>query len=1106
MRVTNMKGVESNAPWGRWSLVPFVLLVATAAACDDPAPAQTDQGDVVEDTASDVVIQDTAGEIGVDRGRDPGVDDDAGDPDEGIDTGPDAGTPDEGTEDAPIIAGPTLADYRPCDEDIDCPVGLGDCITSIPLNRVDAALGARVAIADLLPEWPAAGVCALSCTTDPTVCEGLSLRDNRGREVPWTCHLVVEGASPYPAELPSFPFDDQLDLAEMDLGVPFGAICRPPFALDDDRSEAFCGSCAGTDDCGADDVCWDFATGAPADSDGVCLEACIDDEDCPLGFACDELADGESVVGSFCAPLAATCSSCRDLDGDARGVGHCGPVSAPVSSVDCDDHDPDYYYSTGNPDHAFPDLCGAFDANCNGISDDIEQTGADAFPAEHCRFCGDTCGGVEPNATRQCMTDPDTLEPFCGVVCDDPEAFADCTDEPGCETAIEDDTRIYYRDADEDGAGDPDQPLFACDPDVPPVGYVRNTADCDDDEAPTVYGAYGDTAAATEVCDGLDNDCDVAIDEGAESVGDECVSGLPGICSPGIYSCGGLDGLICVPNVEPGTVAEICDALDNDCDDFADEPEDIAVFEVACAVEGGLGICAEGVFECMGEDGLNCVPNEPSGEVDLPDDEGIDSNCDGVDGHDSRAIYVSPGGRSGAAGTADDPVLSLRAAVALLAPGRDQILMESGVYQESAVVRIFAFNTITIDGGYERVEGAWVRSEEIATHITQVPGASGNAMGVELEAGGLSIRVRNIEFVVATTGTTGQGVTAFKCADCTNVAFSNVRIEARGGAPGVSGTPGETGDFGAAGSASSGGQFPGPAVEVTCSGAPTEHTAGRGGVGANAFEPGGNGLIGWNTDGGAGGPGGALGVGGTDGSDAGFTRPIPPRAAGGGNISGSPEAGAGVLSGGFWLRPSGIDGGDGGHGSGGGGGGGTGAGRPAGVPAYTLLGAGGGSGGGPGCGGTGGTAGTAGGSSVGLVLIASDGVAFSNVDVVSGAGGTGGSGGPGGLGGSGAGGGDGLAHPTNDDSGAGGAGSGGGGGGGGGGGAGGSSYAVIRQGTIALGTGITMSAGTAGRGGLGGAAGTGGTHGNPVDGDSSPSGSEGYPGADGESRLQLVLD
>jgi len=75
----------------------------------------------------------------------------------------------------------------------------------------------------------------------------------------------------------------------------------------------------------------------------------------------------------------------------------------------------------------------------------------------------------------------------------------------------------YYRDADADGYGDAAVSLVVCP--GPPVGYVANHTDCDDGN-PAVH------PGATEVCDGLDNDCNGQADEIAHAPG--LVSWWPG--------------------------------------------------------------------------------------------------------------------------------------------------------------------------------------------------------------------------------------------------------------------------------------------------------------------------------------------------------------------------------------------------------------------------------------------------------------------------------------------------------------------------------------------------------------------------------------------------
>ncbi len=86
--------------------------------------------------------------------------------------------------------------------------------------------------------------------------------------------------------------------------------------------------------------------------------------------------------------------------------------------------------------------------------------------------------------------------------------------------------------------------------------------DCRDDD-PTRY------PGAVERCDGVDDDCDGAVDEGFE-LGQACDGGVGQCAAAGVWICDGDGGRRCDAEVgEP--VAEACNGLDDDCDGATDE-------------------------------------------------------------------------------------------------------------------------------------------------------------------------------------------------------------------------------------------------------------------------------------------------------------------------------------------------------------------------------------------------------------------------------------------------------------------------------------------------------------------------------------------------------
>jgi len=125
----------------------------------------------------------------------------------------------------------------------------------------------------------------------------------------------------------------------------------------------------------------------------------------------------------------------------------------------------------------------------------------------------------------------------------------------------------------------------------------------------------------TEVCNGLDDDCDGAVDESLPAV----ICGV-GACSNTVYCTRGAYPA-CVPGAPE---VERCDGLDNNCDGRVDEglpvgarcrdPRDFALF--------GSGACSYGAFVCSGREWTCVTPVSAQPQSERCN--GLDDDCDGV--------------------------------------------------------------------------------------------------------------------------------------------------------------------------------------------------------------------------------------------------------------------------------------------------------------------------------------------------------------------------------------------------------------------------------------------------------------------------------------------
>jgi hypothetical protein len=326
-----------------------------------------------------------------------------------------------------------------------------------------------------------------------------------------------------------------------------------------------------------DDTIESEATVADLDGDGYVNDEDCDDNNASIHPGEPEVCDGidnncdgqidEEVLLTFYA----------DNDGDGFGDStqptlacQQQPNTVP-NDRDCNDGNAQVFPSA-------EEICDEVDNDCNGeidegvtiaiyADDDGDGFGDTTHSLQVCEIetgyvtdntdCDDSNIMIQPNADEIC----DGVDNNCDGQIDDSSAI---------------DQNYYYKDADNDGFGDPLQGAYFC---SPPSDYVTNDLDCDDIDSAIHPNAL-------EICDGADNDCDQLWDELDPDVQDALTlyqdSDNDGFGNPNVSSaqCALTTGWSnndqdCDDNeiLAYTGATEVCDGVDNDCNGLTDDDD-----------------------------------------------------------------------------------------------------------------------------------------------------------------------------------------------------------------------------------------------------------------------------------------------------------------------------------------------------------------------------------------------------------------------------------------------------------------------------------------------------------------------------------------------------
>jgi hypothetical protein len=376
-------------------------------------------------------------------------------------------------------------------------------------------------------------------------------------------------------------------------------------------------SCGGVAKCVAGAPVCSFTT-SPETCDGK-------DNDCDGQTDESSLAEPLPGVGQLCGTVAQVgrCKLGQRVcqSGALVCQGEVGPIAETCNGVD-DDCDG----QTDESIASIPSACTAYqNANCSGST-----TCVNGVPT--CRIVTTTevCDGKDNDCDQQTdETSPGSPLPGLGASCGTVPQVGRC--QLGTYTACTSGALVCTGQVgpvaescngiDDDCDGQTDEGIVS----MPTACTAYQTSTCSGQTVCVSGSRVCVTASTEEVCDGVDNDCDQQVDESPladplPGLGELCGTAPQlGKCQLGTYTAFSSGSFICSGEVGPST--EVCNGIDDDCDGQIDDgvtPADVcsAVRKNVC---GGTTQCINGTATCVftpGQEVCNGIDDDCDGQTD----------------------------------------------------------------------------------------------------------------------------------------------------------------------------------------------------------------------------------------------------------------------------------------------------------------------------------------------------------------------------------------------------------------------------------------------------------------------------------------------------------